>query len=508
MKKHSALLILMAGISSLALLHAATSAEYYNAGYQMYQSGKYAEAAQYLKASVQLDPNNANAYYLLGNTYYKLGDKAAAITAFQSYLKLNPGNAQVKAFLTKLQAAGGGAAGRSATGHRAARKPLSRPAGSIVVFSDNFPFGVKESLGGDTKSGVVGSDPAYGRACLMYSGGLKTKNIGVTIDWRAAWKTSGSSRTGGDLSEFHENGALVFWPKGKKGNESFAISLNGPAQSGYGGQRYATTVRLATYLATSTDWQKVVIPLADFPQKGYFWDAKASVNRYQPFRWDQVEQIRFWQSKKEGEEWNVYLDELALVPTHDKAAAARAKADAINIRLKRVGDGQGNIILFDDAPQSDYSASPPPYSYLVLDETTAKVGKKSFRFNVDCSGYNYAHFGLDNLDLSSFYKRGKLTFWIKGKSGGEFFGLGFTAFTAEGYRVSVEVDIRAYATISAKWQKVEIPLIDFPASGSVRQMGNMPFAWKGVHMCWIEVPNPCQEKLMSWWLDDVKVMLR
>jgi len=64
--------------------------EYANLGMEAYADGNYNEALSYLNQSVQLDPNNAYAYYYRGMTYQSLGETERAIADFQKCLTLNP----------------------------------------------------------------------------------------------------------------------------------------------------------------------------------------------------------------------------------------------------------------------------------------------------------------------------------------------------------------------------------------------------------------------------------
>ncbi len=50
-----------------------TSADYYNAGLQLYNAKNYQQAAQYFGAAISLDPNNAAALQGQANSYYALG---------------------------------------------------------------------------------------------------------------------------------------------------------------------------------------------------------------------------------------------------------------------------------------------------------------------------------------------------------------------------------------------------------------------------------------------------
>ena len=92
-------LFLLASVLLFALpLGAVTSDEYLKAGQSLYQKKQYDQAVQYLKASVQVDPKNWQAYADLGNCFYQLGKLPEALDAFDQCLALHSPNPDVQAF--------------------------------------------------------------------------------------------------------------------------------------------------------------------------------------------------------------------------------------------------------------------------------------------------------------------------------------------------------------------------------------------------------------------------
>jgi tetratricopeptide (TPR) repeat protein len=82
---------------------AATSQQYYDAGVQLYNQKQYNQAISYLKAAIQIDPSNWQAYQLMGSSYYSEGDKADALTAYDQSLGLHA-DSQVQAFADQIRA--------------------------------------------------------------------------------------------------------------------------------------------------------------------------------------------------------------------------------------------------------------------------------------------------------------------------------------------------------------------------------------------------------------------
>ena len=83
--------------------YAATTQQNYDAGVQFYNQKQYNQAINYLKAAVQIDSSNWQAYQLMGNCYYSEGDKTDALTAYDQSLGLHADN-QVQAFADQLRA--------------------------------------------------------------------------------------------------------------------------------------------------------------------------------------------------------------------------------------------------------------------------------------------------------------------------------------------------------------------------------------------------------------------
>ncbi len=97
------ILILLSVFVAAPRLQAATSADYYQAGLQLYNAKNYALAVQYFGAAISLDPNNLAAYQGRANCEYTLGNKAAALADYQRVESVQP-NPQLAQFIQALQA--------------------------------------------------------------------------------------------------------------------------------------------------------------------------------------------------------------------------------------------------------------------------------------------------------------------------------------------------------------------------------------------------------------------
>jgi len=509
------LLLFVVFLLAPSLVNAASALDYYKAGEQAYQGGQHAKAVEYFRAAVQLDSAMDKGYYMLGNSYIKLGNKPAAQQALQAYLRLKPGDTKIRNYLASLGSAS------------AAKAPPRHPAGSVIVFEDHFNLGVKartdENKG--TKYKEVRDAPAFGSHCLYFRGDPKKKSSSLTLDWAGAWAASGLKRKG-DLGDFQKTGAIVFWIKGKHGGETFDLTLMNPAQADYGNGHFSNTIPLAPYVATTTEWQKVIVPLKDFREKGFLWGSFKGANdssHYKLFDWNQVISFQLATMNRSyagtgggktgprvaSPEFVVFIDQLMIVPRYSPAEYQKLREQSRKMAMQLMGDGKGNIVIFDDKLRTSWwSSSPAPFSRTVIDETAAKVGKRSFQVHLDPKSWSWSGGGLGYFDFTPIFKTGSLQFWIKGKNGEENFTIGFDSINPRGRRVGTMVDIRRYVTVGTGWQKVKIPLVDFPVKSRTWPEGDsLKFHWAGVNMIQI-LTAPTGETETNWWFDDLKVMAK
>ena len=76
-------------------LQAATANDYYVAGFDLYARRDYSKSISYMKAAVQLDPQNGKAWQILGYDYYLSNQPALALAAFDQSLRWNPKNPEL-----------------------------------------------------------------------------------------------------------------------------------------------------------------------------------------------------------------------------------------------------------------------------------------------------------------------------------------------------------------------------------------------------------------------------
>ena len=101
MKKHIILLLLLTFIPISGF--AVTAESYYHDGLTAYQVGKWGEAITYFEGAIQVDPNNWQAFQMLGYAYYRISDTQKRIQNCEASLRLNPNNPTLQTFVDKIK---------------------------------------------------------------------------------------------------------------------------------------------------------------------------------------------------------------------------------------------------------------------------------------------------------------------------------------------------------------------------------------------------------------------
>jgi tetratricopeptide (TPR) repeat protein len=95
-----------AGAAPGAAAGGGSASAYYNQGVILWNASKFPEAKAQFEQAVKLDPNNADARYMLAMAYVNGGDTAGAKPHFEAYLKLAPTGDKadmVKAILAQIK---------------------------------------------------------------------------------------------------------------------------------------------------------------------------------------------------------------------------------------------------------------------------------------------------------------------------------------------------------------------------------------------------------------------
>ena len=116
-----------------------------------------------------------------------------------------------------------------------------------------------------------------------------------------------------DLAEIRNAGKLEFWVKGNVGGERCAVTLIDSDNAD--GMKTEVSVRMSPkYVTLTKEWQKVSIPLADFPDKGQYWDG--SKTNPSTFEWSDYVEVKFAigpQDNKDRDSFIIYVDDVKIV---------------------------------------------------------------------------------------------------------------------------------------------------------------------------------------------------
>lgn len=142
----------------------------------------------------------------------------------------------------------------------------------------------------------------------VYSGKAALKCVLNPADYSGVICDTGQAL---DIAKAREDGyVLRFYAKGAKGGEPIMISLNDTKDDS---QEVEVSVTLTKYGKLTTEWQKIEIPLKDFPSVGGYWDGSKIVDGVN-VQWNKMGQFRVKDNKTGGPQYTVYVDEVAVVP--------------------------------------------------------------------------------------------------------------------------------------------------------------------------------------------------
>ncbi|MBU4487925.1 MAG: hypothetical protein KKI13_02515 [Candidatus Omnitrophica bacterium] len=234
--------------------------------------------------------------------------------------------------------------------------------------------------------------------------------------------------------------AISFWVKGNAGGELFKVALKD-------NQLHETKIMITDYLSkgVTTEWQKVIIPFAAFKAVTYL---------------DKVDIFSlYFESAINSGSGAIYIDDIKM-----EMANASIFVDNFNDNISANALG-GSSYPWGNASMTVSYDTASPYGGL---------GKSlCLEYNVSVTSYFCGWTTrIDYLNASS---KDTLSFYIKGAVGGEKPNI-YLKDTAGHQKC---VDVENYATVSTIWQKVNIPLTDFSASGvNVSDLAELTFKFE------------------------------
>ncbi len=164
----------------------------------------------------------------------------------------------------------------------------------------------------------------------------------------------------------------------------------------------------------------------------------------------------------------------------------------------------------DDFTPGGYQYTYPDASKIHIPEESGHDSEVSLLFELEAGEYSGGSVCLYNLlyDMTPYYDKGALEFWIKGENGGE---IAWAALVddenRDGKKSVVRLPLQNYGGISKEWRKVSIPLHDFGKRGvfwDAKKRIEVPYAfdWNAVAEFRIEIKK-AENPSFRVYVDDI-----
>lgn len=371
------------------------------------------------------------------------------------------------------------------------------------------------ALGADTTSAALPPVPLYtAMKPEMYK--YAFPNPGSTVDSRRiggnqelvyglkadVWSGGGIGVDKQRLRDYVATGALTFYVRGTKGGETADIGFVQAKGLEATDLAYQILLPLDHYVHLGTAWQKVTIPLKDFPRQGTKWIESENRNATGDFNWDRV--LEFTVSRAPGGTGQVGLAfaDVEAVGSYDAAALAATQP--------KIQVATGPVVFYGDAFANDgggaYAYPSPPAS--ILEVAGGHASQKCLKVNMVTTAWSGGGIYRSPLDLHSYVAKGVLEVWAKGAKGGEEIYLGLVD-KAHGASLRLSANTYLPGGLSKDWQRIQIPLRDFPKQGTkwdeTKQMNlSFDFDWTKVGEVLIDNNGPDHDN-GTVFLDDIAV---
>ena len=277
-----------------------------------------------------------------------------------------------------------------------------------------------------------------------------------------------------DLSKYMLDSKLEFYIKGTKGGEQLLIGLLDEEVSD--GKKTQVKMSLNKYVQITKDWQKVSIPLIDFPDRGLYWDQTKKTELPARIDWSKIAEIRFSIDKGTNPSFNIFVDNIEIVKGNKKA---KPKPKVVYWdENNEVVNGPKNPEKLDGKAKpiaTFYDNGMKGFSYVYGGLTAQKeIDSKTagnpnvlamYIDNNDWSGVTYSLGEGKFIDLSKVRNDGGLYFWIKGKNGGEKLYIGIMDNQGNDVKSQTKLALNDWIKVSKDWQLVKIPLKKFMDKG-------------------------------------------
>ena len=316
-----------------------------------------------------------------------------------------------------------------------------------------------------------------------------------------AWAGGGIGVDKLRLKDYVATGALTFYVRGAKGGEKADVGFVQAKGLEATDLAYQILLPLNKYTTLTTAWQKVTIPLQDFPKQGSKWIESENRNATGDFNWNRVLELTISRAPGGPGQDVIAFANVQVVGAYDANAAAAARPKA--------AVATGPVYFYAEEFAADGGgAYAYPDAAKILEVGGGHASKKALKVNMVTSAWSGGGIYRAPLDLHTYVDKGVLEVWAKGVKGGEEVYLGLVD-KAHGASLRLSSNTYLPGGLTTDWQRVQIPLKDFPKQGSkwdekTQQNQSFDFDWTQVSEVLIDNNGPDHNN-GTVFLDDVVV---
>ncbi len=278
-----------------------------------------------------------------------------------------------------------------------------------------------------------------------------------------------------DLRPYLKRGALEFWIRGKNGGEIANVTLGDDEASD--GVSTECKVELSKYGTITREWTHFSIPLADFGNKGTYWDEDKQKDYSHRIDWDKICVFSLNVDKNDNKEAVFYLDDIYIVKDVYDAAPdgpddfwqARkeiippppvATQPAVKVLRQLYTPDQFNVDSYGaDGGKSDYQIA-----------STTDNPKKPSVWVMYLDNTDYSDISVTfpkPIDFSKLRQDGAgVAFWAKVGKGVEQVSFGFLDDDSDKKMVQSNITLADYGKLDSNWHYFMIPLKEFSSEGT------------------------------------------
>ncbi|MDR0517474.1 MAG: hypothetical protein LBH25_10570 [Fibromonadaceae bacterium] len=338
-------------------------------------------------------------------------------------------------------------------------------------------------------------DGQYRQGGFDYSYGGKGSK--VEIDKAQAYKGAASLRvnldpsdySGSSISLYNEffdfskvmlDGAVEFYIKGASGGEQASFGF---LDNDGKGKKTQAKLTLNKYVQISKDWQLVKIPLADFPDRGLYWDDTKKTELPDRVNWDKIAEFRISIDKGTNPQgFQVWLANVEVVKGTVPVSKPKPKVVYWDEKVETI-DGPKDPAKLDGKAKAlpngvFYSDNFPGWGYVYGGLTAWKEqdsktagNSKVLALYMDDNDYSGITLSIGEgkfIDLSKVRDKGGIYFWAKGKQGGEKVAFGILDNQGKDIKSQTKTNLQDWIegqTLTKEWKLVKVPLKKLPDAG-------------------------------------------